>query len=418
VGTVDGVVGIGTQSVQLQSSQANTTLTVNQPVTSNLTGVDFKFDNMALNAAVTANAPALSVLLEPFSVGQMVDLGGADAVGTLGLTNTELSKITSPILRIGNATAGNMNFTAAINGIGHFATLTLITNGAMGQSGLGAVTVVNLDLQVAGGAVLVTNSNTVSGSLAGTTNNKPLLFTNSTTLTLGTVDGQSGINVGSSSAGLRADNSAILSGLAGGTDVTAGSLGLNGVGGLGQLINPLVLAVGSLTTKSGNAAQFLTSVGTTMINNFNSGTGGIVLTGGTFALSGNNVISSTTPLRLGSGATLNTGAFSNTFAALTFAATSTLGILINSFSPGDFGSLTVNQFGYSLGNATLNLTLKAGFVPPPSGSVITLIHNANNAGVLGQFAGLNEGAVFTVGGFSFRISYLGNGTHDVTLTKV
>jgi hypothetical protein len=284
------------------------------------------------------------------------------------------------------------------------------------QTGVGAVTVVNLDLRGAGGVNLLTNPNTVSGSLAASTNNQDFHFVNSTNITLGTVDGQSGINAGTGSAGMRANGSAILNGLGAGIDVTAAALGINGVG-LGTLASSLTFAVGSLATVSGNSAQFLASADTTNINFLSGGTGGIVLTGGTFALAGNNQISATAPVRL-AGATLNVGAFSNSLTALTLSASSTLSILINSFSAGNFGNLTVSQFGYNLQNATLNLTLKAGFVPPPSGSVITLIHNANNAAVLGTFAGLPEGTVFVVGGFSFRISYLGNGSHDVTLTKV
>jgi hypothetical protein len=274
---------------------------------------------------------------------------------------------------------------------------------------------------------MATNPNTVTGNLAGSTTNAPFNFTNSTALTLGTVDGQSGINIGTGTAGLRANNSAILNGLQAGNAVTAASLGLNGVGGLGTKTKSLTLAVGPagmLTTKSGNAAQFLASAGTTTINNLNAGTQGIVLTGGTFALSGNDQISAISPVRL-AGATLDIGAFSNTIASLTLSASSTLAFLINSVSAGNFGNLTVNQFGYNLANASLDLTLKPTFTAP-TGSVITLIRDANNAGTMGTFAGLPEGSTISVRSkvqpydiiASFRISYMGGAGHDVTLTKV
>jgi hypothetical protein len=57
-----------------------------------------------------------------------------------------------------------------------------------------------------------------------------------------------------------------------------------------------------------------------------------------------------------------------------------------------------------LGGSILNLAL--GF-EPPVGSAFTLLTTADPGGVLGSFAGLLEGAVFTQGGFQFQITYRG-----------
>ena len=117
-------------------------------------------------------------------------------------------------------------------------------------------------------------------------------------------------------------------------------------------------------------------------------------------------------------ATLNIGAFSQTLGQLTLASTSTLAATINSFAAGGAGNLTVNSF-ITLNNATLNLTLGSGFTLPPTGSVLTLIHNNGHAFVNGTFAGLAEGSTILVGGHHFSVTYHGGASEaDVTLTSL
>src|SRR5581483_6213045 len=69
----------------------------------------------------------------------------------------------------------------------------------------------------------------------------------------------------------------------------------------------------------------------------------------------------------------------------------------------------------TLGGATLALHLPAGF-DPDTDTVFTLIDNDGADAVSGTFAGLAEGATFTVGRFTFKISYVGGTGNDVTLT--
>jgi hypothetical protein len=52
------------------------------------------------------------------------------------------------------------------------------------------------------------------------------------------------------------------------------------------------------------------------------------------------------------------------------------------------------------------------------GTVFTLINNDSTDAVLGTFAGLAEGATFTTGGATLRISYRGGTGNDVTLTTI
>lgn len=62
---------------------------------------------------------------------------------------------------------------------------------------------------------------------------------------------------------------------------------------------------------------------------------------------------------------------------------------------------------------TLTLSLAS---PPAAGTVYTLIDNDDSNAAIGTFGGLNEGATYTVGATSFRLSYVGGDGNDVTLT--
>jgi len=69
----------------------------------------------------------------------------------------------------------------------------------------------------------------------------------------------------------------------------------------------------------------------------------------------------------------------------------------------------------SLGNATLTLSNQAS---DPVYSTIRILDNQGAAPISGTFAGLPEGAYLASGGSEFRITYLGAGGNDVTLTVV
>ena len=70
-------------------------------------------DAMVLEAAI--NSGAATTTLEPVTPGQAINLGGANAPGVLGLTQTELNKVSAGTIRIGNIAAGNIAITAAIS---------------------------------------------------------------------------------------------------------------------------------------------------------------------------------------------------------------------------------------------------------------------------------------------------------------
>jgi autotransporter-associated beta strand protein len=66
-------------------------------------------------------------------------------------------------------------------------------------------------------------------------------------------------------------------------------------------------------------------------------------------------------------------------------------------------------------NLASNLIVTGG---PTKGAVSTIINKTSVGAVAGTFAGLNEGDVFTSGGYQYQISYVGGDGNDVTLTAL
>ena len=90
----------------LTAGGANQLLTVTGTVTGT-GGVTYTADNMTLTGATTAGANIAT--LQPNTAGQLVNLGAADAAGTLGLTDAELDTVTAGTLRVGRATSGDLD---------------------------------------------------------------------------------------------------------------------------------------------------------------------------------------------------------------------------------------------------------------------------------------------------------------------
>ena len=105
---------------------------------------------------------------------------------------------------------------------------------------------------------------------------------------------------------------------------------------------------------------------------------------------------------------LNTG-------SVTFDAGSIFSVELDGTTPGvGYDQLDVTGT-VALGGATLDVS--RGFVPDV-GQVFTIIENDGVDPVTGTFGGLAEGAVFTVDGRDFAISYVGGDGNDVVLTAV
>ncbi|PQO25742.1 hypothetical protein C5Y96_23315 [Blastopirellula marina] len=85
-------------------------------------------------------------------------------------------------------------------------------------------------------------------------------------------------------------------------------------------------------------------------------------------------------------------------------------------TPGtDYDQVQVTD-GLFLNDAVLELSLLAGF-EPSQGEKFTIIQNVGMGTVQGTFQDLPEGAVFTIDGNEFKISYVGGDGNDVVVTR-
>jgi hypothetical protein len=83
------------------------------------------------------------------------------------------------------------------------------------------------------------------------------------------------------------------------------------------------------------------------------------------------------------------------------------------------GTATAPTIGAINVTGTVNLAGRltvTSHIQPASQTVLTIIHNLGSSAVVGTFANLPEGSTIVVNGVTYKISYLGNGGHDVTLT--
>ncbi|MEQ1862432.1 MAG: hypothetical protein ABMA13_21145 [Chthoniobacteraceae bacterium] len=105
--TPDIDAGTGRVSVTAGAAGSDFAITINTnagiAAGANGNAITLKADRLSIGA--TLNAGTKDVLLAPFEAGSAVNLGGADAAGTLGLTDAELDRITADRFTIGNSTA-------------------------------------------------------------------------------------------------------------------------------------------------------------------------------------------------------------------------------------------------------------------------------------------------------------------------
>ena len=148
-------------------------------------GADVKLtmDNLTINQTLRAGGV---VTLTPATVGTNVDLGGADAAGVLGLTQTELDFISAPTLRIGDSFTPNyITLTQPITSPS--ATLSLLGGftSVISQLPGAPITAQNLLASAFNGVFLDDPNNNV-GTIGGTA--AVFSFTNSGSFSVGIVD--------------------------------------------------------------------------------------------------------------------------------------------------------------------------------------------------------------------------------------
>lgn len=212
VNTVDGALDVnqavnaGTSTVDLTagSSATDRVLTINNVITGEA-GIVLTGDNMAINSSV-GDLLTARVTLQPFEAGTLIDLGGADALNTLGLTAVELAlvgtNLATGVVQVGNGTAGNLSNSATITPAGTNQ-LELVTGAQIIDNFAGPDYVVTRLGMTAGTGIGVSAPNfqidvTVS-NLEATTNTGGIDLFASGAVTVGGVNGTlEGLSVGTS----------------------------------------------------------------------------------------------------------------------------------------------------------------------------------------------------------------------------
>jgi hypothetical protein len=176
-------------------------------VNSSSGGITVNADDMVIADPITSSGLVVT-LRQAGATPRNIDLG-TNSAGNLGLTNAELAFVTAGTLRVGRTNnTGSITVSAPITNPAGWTTLSLLSGGAVGQSGTGALTVPNLAVQAAGVA-LNTNANTVT-TVVGTASAAAFQFTSVGSLTVGTVDAIVGVTATPSNVSLTVN-------LAGGT---------------------------------------------------------------------------------------------------------------------------------------------------------------------------------------------------------
>jgi Ca2+-binding RTX toxin-like protein len=164
-------------------------------VFSNAGDVTANADRVAISASSGVTASNGIVTIQPVSGGRLIDLGsiGDAAVNSLQLSDAELDRIFTPILRAGNATAGNITVSASIAAVtGSYGTLSLSTGGGI-LDGTGTeqadLTVNSLALRSANGIGAADDLDTAVSLLAFNNTIGAVNIVNTGPLTIGSVDG-------------------------------------------------------------------------------------------------------------------------------------------------------------------------------------------------------------------------------------
>ena len=136
----------------------------------------------------------------------------------------------------------------------------------------------------------------------------------------------------------------------------------------------------------------------------------MVLGGGTLGGSGTTGV-----VTVAAGGSLAPGASTGTLTTgnLSFGAGATLAIELAGAGAGQSDRVAVTGT-VTLGNASLAIALIGGF-HPLTGMIFPIIANNGGDAVIGTFAGLGEGAVFTQGGSTYTITYVEGSGNDVAL---
>jgi hypothetical protein len=158
-------------------------------------------DDMVIAGGLNAGSGAVTLQQAIGGAGataRIIDLGGGVTPGDLGLSDAELGQVTAGVLRVGRMdNAGNLVVTAPVTAHAGFSTLSLRSGGAITEPAAGD-TIAVTNLAAVGQGVLLNQGNTVTRFAgAGTAAGQSVFITNAAPLTVGAVDGVTGITTAS-----------------------------------------------------------------------------------------------------------------------------------------------------------------------------------------------------------------------------
>jgi filamentous hemagglutinin family protein len=190
--------GASTVSLTSGSSGNDNRLTVNPTVTVHgAGGITLVGDHMTLTGS-TIDGGSSTVTLRQFENGTDISLGGTENSGVLAFTPAELDTVTAGVLKIGNANSGDITIDSAI-APANTTVLSLQSGGNISQGGGNTINISSLALRAGGAITLNQNNNadTVAATAGGNIN-----YRDADAVTVGTVDGITGINAGANSVTL------------------------------------------------------------------------------------------------------------------------------------------------------------------------------------------------------------------------
>ena len=322
--------------VSLAATQVDGLLTTTGNIdTGSGANITLTADNMNLIGNLDAGAGGgRGVTLQPNANTTInIGVGAADNVGVLGLTETELQTVTADKLIIGKDTAGAMTIAGGLS-LTYVPTLKLISGAGITGAG-NTISVANLALSGGTGAV---DMKTAVPQLAAQNSSGGITIsnTNSSGLTVGNIEGVTGISsnngdisltetagditiastvdAGTGNVTLKAAGALVNGGASSDVDISAKSLNATAGNGIGHQ-NALHTKVANLTAESTGAGSNnieITNTGSLNVTGgiMNSGSGGIILdnTGAVdtgsknISASGGSVTVTThSPLTVGSG---------------------------------------------------------------------------------------------------------------------
>jgi autotransporter-associated beta strand protein len=236
----------------------------------------------------------------------------------------------------------------------------------------------------------------IADTVPVTINKSGQLALNGLNDTIGSLGGSGGVDLGSGTLTVGANNtSTLFSGIIGGT----GSLVKTGAA---------TLTLAGTNTYSGVTSNL---AGTLLINGVLGGSSVVQVRPGS-VLGGTGQVQSISVFVNG---VIRPGASPGNLSASTVLfPLGRFEIELNGLVPGvEYDRLT------SSGTVTLggNLQVSLGFAPAV-GSSFTILNKTSVGGITGTFSGLPEGATFMIGGLLFQITYLGGTGNDVVLTRI